>query len=246
MLRNVWNRVFSKRNVVLKGTDAMGNKYFCEITETGTERRWFESPTGEHYPQLPAEWHSWLHHRREVAPTAQLSAQLEKIREQTRKNAQLWEEEMAQLNMRSGLNDTSSVQRQGFEEIVQLMQNADSDTSETTIIQRTPSGNHPPPSSSNDTLQTSDNTASDLTTDNSEVRGLAPRKSVDDAYHPSTHKAVDTTDMSAEELRDTLRAYSMSRTSRFLGVKPQMRSEARDALNQQQQNDSKPKKNDEE
>ena len=234
MFKNILKKVFSKnQSNALRGVDTLGNKYFSEMTSSG-ERRWFESHNGELYPEIPAEWRSWLHHRRDAAPTPELSAQLEKIREQTRKNAQLWDEEMAQMNMRSGINDNGYVRQDGFDEIVKQLQ-SEADTTETTIVHRSPS----------DPTSTSFN-KSDIVTSESDdnlseksVRTLAPKKDVMDAYHHTTHKAVDISAMSAEEVRDTLRAYSMSRTSRFLGVKPTVRSEARDALDQREQDKEK-------
>ena len=59
-----------------------------------------------------------------------------------------------------------------------------------------------------------------------QTRGLAPKISADMAYHHSEVKAKNPSTMSQEELREMTRAYSKSRTSRFLGVKPQIRPNA--------------------
>lgn len=58
----------------LKGSDYFGNKYF-EIPanpSVGKRRasRWFEPPEkGDFQQELPAEWESWLRHRRKEPPS---------------------------------------------------------------------------------------------------------------------------------------------------------------------------------
>jgi hypothetical protein len=74
------------------------------------------------------------------------------------------------------------------------------------------------------------NSTVDLIQSSMPPRRLAPRISVEKAYSAREKKAVDITNLSPEELRDTIRAYSLSRTSKFLGVKPQIRTEAKERL----------------
>ncbi|GJQ68865.1 hypothetical protein Trydic_g6064 [Trypoxylus dichotomus] len=58
----------------LKGTDYFGNKYF-EIPANPSvgkrlASRWFVPPEKDNFQQeLPAEWESWLRHRRKEPPT---------------------------------------------------------------------------------------------------------------------------------------------------------------------------------
>ena len=145
MFKKLWEtvakKVSSSSESRLRGVDSQGIKYFSEQSPNG-ERRWFKHPTDEPFPKMAAEWYSWLHFRRDDAPTPELSKRLEMVREQTRRNAQLWEEEMAQMEMRDQMGDSGASrhhsQNQGFEFIAQQLQ-VDSDASEDTISHRTQS-----------------------------------------------------------------------------------------------------------
>lgn len=235
MFKKILNKLMGKDGAVLRGVDVHGIKYFSQITETGVERRWFQHPKGEMFPDnIPSEWYSWLRFRRDEAPTKELSETLEKIREQTKRNAKLWQEEMMRMEFRSDLTEQDA-SKDNFQAIVHKLRTEEEMTEEFIPEReiRTDSAAD---------IRNDDFTAQEPPSVNSTVdliqssmpprRRLAPRISVEKAYSAREKKAVDITNLSPEELRDTIRAYSLSRTSKFLGVKPQIRTEAKERLDQ--------------
>uniref|UniRef100_A0A336MET1 CSON000606 protein n=1 Tax=Culicoides sonorensis TaxID=179676 RepID=A0A336MET1_CULSO len=103
--RNVWGNVFSnflksfrtrKPNVVFRGQDNFGNKYYEILADPDRNRskksRWFEPPDKENTGQeISGEWESWLRGRREEPPTEEELARNLAIAQLKKRNALLLE-----------------------------------------------------------------------------------------------------------------------------------------------------------
>lgn len=52
-------------------SDKFGNRYFEDTSETYGRHRWVEYAESRGYDSLkiPPDWHAWLHHNTDVAPT---------------------------------------------------------------------------------------------------------------------------------------------------------------------------------
>jgi len=64
-------RLFSRRNGVGIGSDALGNTYFeSKGPIAGRTRRWviYEGPNDA--SRVPPEWFGWLHHQTDIVPDA--------------------------------------------------------------------------------------------------------------------------------------------------------------------------------
>ncbi|XP_077300647.1 NADH dehydrogenase [ubiquinone] 1 alpha subcomplex assembly factor 2-like [Arctopsyche grandis] len=113
---NAWNNLvasFKPKQITgnHKGTDYIGNKYY-EIPadpSRGKRRpeRWFEATTGEsgfdNYK--PAEWESWLRHRRSEPPTDEEIQKNLAIMEMKKTNAALLDKKFGKVNEISAPND---------------------------------------------------------------------------------------------------------------------------------------------
>ncbi len=56
------------------GTDAQGNRYFCQPGKAGAfERRWVMYDGANDASRVPAEWHGWLHHTYDELPESHLA-----------------------------------------------------------------------------------------------------------------------------------------------------------------------------
>ena len=60
-------RFYTWRKGKLVGKDEQGNRYF--ISNDGTDRRWVLYNGVAEASRVPPDWHGWLHHTVDVAPT---------------------------------------------------------------------------------------------------------------------------------------------------------------------------------
>ena len=71
---NTWsNRLYTRFRGRHVGTDAQGNLYYVQskgVGPLGVPRRWVIYKTEAEASLIPPEWHGWMHHTVDVAPTA--------------------------------------------------------------------------------------------------------------------------------------------------------------------------------
>mgnify|MGYP002389095195 CR=1 FL=1 len=187
---------------------------------------------------LPVEWYSWLHNVRKDVPTPQLSASLAREREERRRNAQQWDDEQnrkemqAQLSMeqeerehQAALNphaNTMFDQAMALSEAVSNTFNSgNNENLSVKIVQQS--------SHSYDTVTASSHRKPPLSQDKHQLQ--QPKVTVDQ----TTYKAPNLSDTSSNKHRDILKAYASTRTSPFLGVKPQIRADSHQKATEHQE-----------
>lgn len=177
---------------------------FYDYFAAGQERRIVEYKTGglpDPDEKIPVEWNSWLHHVRQEAPTAELSAKLAKERETRKQNAIKWEEEQQRRELQAQMMGNSPSQQQDTN---LSMINAGASSLMNLNTVNSPS-----------TASTSQHSVN--------IQQHRRAEGANPLTDPSQYKAVDTTNMTSEQTRDVMKLYSQVRTSPFLGKKPQVR-----------------------
>jgi NADH:ubiquinone oxidoreductase subunit len=196
---------------VFVGSDPKGNRYYIgKDPHNGREYRMAEQPDGDivDTTTIPAEWHSWLHHTRELPPSEELQQQLAKYRKNVQKNVKEWEEEQERDEVQSHISDrsqstsSSSSGPPTFDYVVKRLNSKDDSSQPSNLnVQK----NNP------------------LVPDPRLARNTSGRASTN-IKDPSSFTSKNTSHMTSDEVRDEMKKFSNARTSPFLGVKPQIRT----------------------
>jgi NADH:ubiquinone oxidoreductase subunit len=203
----------------LVGTDPKGNKYFVAFDRaSGRDSRIAQTADGDAVDTttIPVEWYSWLHHTRDTAPSAELQDKLAKYRETVQKNAKAWEDEQQRQEVQSQVGNqrqASSNAPPSFDYVVKRLRSEDAAPAFTATARE--------PSNPSDGLSSSQRDQKNPLTPESR---LARDTTVRPAQDHTTYVGKDMTGMSTQEVRSEMKKFSQSKTSPFLGVKPQIRT----------------------